>query len=97
MGVASEWHEVLEIGRRYGIGSQLQQGNEDMTPFHESITIFPTMCVRVGKNNIFFVEWPQKWKDPYQQSDPMDLPVASDHNFKFLHVQIDYWPQLCLH
>lgn len=48
---SSERREVLETGRRYEIGGQLQQGDEDTTLFHESITIFLTMYLGVGQSN----------------------------------------------
>ncbi|KAG2286950.1 hypothetical protein Bca4012_031715 [Brassica carinata] len=40
------------------IGGQLQRGDEDTTPFHESITIFLTMYLGVGQsNNVFWSDY----------------------------------------
>ncbi|KAL0773562.1 hypothetical protein Bca101_038713 [Brassica carinata] len=37
---------------RCDIGAKLQQRDEDTTPFHESVTTFPTICVAR--------EWPEQ-------------------------------------
>ena len=64
MGRSSERHEVLEIWRRYYIGGQLQLGDEVIALFHESITIFPTMCSRAGQSNNFL------WSDHKDEKIP---------------------------
>lgn len=87
MGWSSERREVLEIGIRCGIDGQLQRGDEDTTPFHKSITIF-SPCLEVPRATMF-CEVITRMERPLQ-SGSMDLPVASDHNFKLLSVQIDH-------
>lgn len=94
--------EAYEVG--CDIGAKLQQRDEDTTPFHESVTTFPTICVaREWPEQQAFVEWTQRWNDPFQQPGSTDLPVPSDHIFKLV-LTIDHncaytsiqWPKLRL-